>query len=255
VRNARLAIVGLLATVPLGARSLTAQSIAAGVNAVRDGIVLLTFAARPGVCGDGTGNVWTRNARSSFASDERQRTCVAGPVRVALGRTDGQTISVRKWVGGRWTASSSETNLGDVSPADAARYLIELARTVAGTSAGDAISAAAFADQVNLSPEFSRLVRDSNAPLESRKQALYWLGDGDVQTAELAALYADLKPFELREHFTFVISQRHDDLAIEKLIDVAKHDRDLEIRKRAMFWLGQSGDPRALKFLQDILTR
>ena len=30
-------------------------------------------------------------------------------------------------------------------------------------------------------------------------------------------------------------------------------DRDSQIRKQAMFWLGQSKDPKATKFLRDLL--
>ncbi len=39
------------------------------------------------------------------------------------------------------------------------------------------------------------------------------------------------------------------------LIRVATTNRDREIRKKAMFWLGQSDDPRALALFEDILTR
>lgn len=244
------AVVGLLATAPLAA-----QSLAARVNAVHDGIVIMSFPARPGVCGDGSGSVWTRGTRTSYSSDNGQWLCVAAPVRVTIGRADNQTVSVRTTVGGRWQASSSETDLGNVSPAEAARYLVELAHTIGGSSGDAAISAAAFADGVDLSPELTRLVRDEDAPLGSRRQALFWLGQGDYPTADLAKLYGDLKPYALREHFAFVISQRHDDVAIEKLIDVARHDPDHEIRKLAMFWLGQTKDPKAVKFLLDILTR
>jgi hypothetical protein len=28
----------------------------------------------------------------------------------------------------------------------------------------------------------------------------------------------------------------------------------VEVRKQAMFWLGQTGDPRALAFFEDVLT-
>ena len=133
--------------------------------------------------------------------------------------------------------------------------MIDLARTLGGKSAGEALSAAAFADAANLSPDFERLVRDDAASLETRKQALFWLGQGDLPTRDLARLYDGLGPSALREHFTFVISQRRDDLAIDKLIDVARRDPDLEIRKQAMFWLGQSREPRAIKFFKDLLTR
>jgi hypothetical protein len=243
-------VAAILAAIPV-----QAQSLAARVDAVRDGTVLITFASRPGVCGDGHGSVWIQDSRSVGDARERQWVCMPGPVRVALGRADRQTISVRTRVGGRWSVSSSETDLGEVPASDAARYLIDLARTLGGKNADEALSAAALADARDLSPAFEGLVRDDGASLEARKQALFWLGQGDASTRDLARLYDSLAPFALREHFTFVISQRHDDPAIDKLIDVARRDPDLEIRKRAMFWLGQSREPRAVKFLRDLLTR
>jgi hypothetical protein len=162
---------------------------------------------------------------------------------------------VRKWVGGRWSAAGSDVDLGEVSPSDAAHYLLSVAHTLGGNSAGEAVSAAAFADVPDLSPDLTGLIRDDAAPLEARKQALFWIGQSDFPTADLVRMRESLKPFGLREHYTFVLSQRHEDAAIDGLIDVARHDPDSEIRKRAMFWLGQTREPKAIKFLQDILTR
>jgi len=241
--------------VSVAAASIQGQSLAARVDAVRDGTVLMAFAARPGVCGDGHGSTWTRRVQSSDDSRSGQWACSPGPVRVSLGRAERQTVSVRTRVGGRWNAAGTETDLGEVSPSDAAHYLVGLARTLGGNSAGDALSAAAFADADDVAPDFERLVRDDAAPLEARKQALFWLGQGDLPTRDLARLYDALKAYTLREHFTFVISQRRDDLAIDKLIEIARHDPDLQVRKQAMFWLGQIHDPRAVKFFQDLLIR
>jgi hypothetical protein len=39
------------------------------------------------------------------------------------------------------------------------------------------------------------------------------------------------------------------------LIDVAQHDRDRSVRRQALFWLGQSKDPRALDFIRDLVTK
>ncbi len=39
------------------------------------------------------------------------------------------------------------------------------------------------------------------------------------------------------------------------LIAVARTNRDSEIRKKALFWLGQSNDPRALDLFEELLTR
>jgi hypothetical protein len=245
----------VLAATQLGASPLSGQAIAARVNAVRDGTVRMSFAARPGVCGDGHGSVWTRNSQTVRSSDNGRWSCVPGPVRVAVGRADGQVVSVRDWVGGEWGASGSETDLGNVSAADAAHYLVQLARTASGRSADEALSAASFADGVDIAPDLTALVRDANTPVESRKQGLFWLGQTDAPTRDLNALYDDLHSSALREQFVFVLSQRHEDAAVDKLIDVARHDPDRDIRKRAMFWLGQNKDPKAVNFFRDILTR
>jgi hypothetical protein len=39
------------------------------------------------------------------------------------------------------------------------------------------------------------------------------------------------------------------------LMDVARNNRNPAVRKQAMFWLGQSHDPRAVKFFEDILLK
>jgi hypothetical protein len=36
-------------------------------------------------------------------------------------------------------------------------------------------------------------------------------------------------------------------------MDIAKRDSSLQARKEAIFWLGQSSDPEAAKFLEEIL--
>jgi hypothetical protein len=242
----------LLLAIPVAlgsAGALTAQSIADRVNAVRDGVVRLSFPSRPGVCGDGMGSVWTRNARS-----DTWRSCVAGPIRVAIGRDNGTTVSVRTRVGGEWSASQSETDLGRVSPNDAARYFLRLARDLSGRNSNEAMSAAVFADADDISPELARLARDRDVNIETRKQALFWFGQGDAPTKDLVRLYDSLDARSLREHFAFVVSQRRDNEAIDKLIDLARTDRDADVRKQAMFWLGQTKDPRAIKFFHDVLV-
>ena len=245
------ALLGFMAA----AREAQAQTIATRVAAVRDGVVLMSFAARPGVCGNGGGSIWTNDSWSRSGPSDIRVACMPGPVRVSLGRADNTTISVRVFVGGSWNAGALETDLGDVSAADASRYLIAIAHGIGGRSGSDAVSAAAIADAADVAPDLVSLVHDMNAPLDPRRQALYWAGQTSLPTRDLVRLYDGLTPFALREQFTFVISQRRDDAAVDKLIDVARSDPDLEIRKRAMYWLGQTQDPRAVKFLRDLVTR
>ena len=42
---------------------------------------------------------------------------------------------------------------------------------------------------------------------------------------------------------------------MDKLIDLARNDTDREIRSKATFWLGQSRDPRASKFLEERISK
>jgi hypothetical protein len=251
-RSARLAAGCLLAAAPIEAQQ---ASLGSRIASVRDGMIQMHFAARPGVCGDGHGGVSIQGRHSVWFNDGRYA-CIGGPIVVRLGRSDGQTISVRKTIGGRIGSSSPDVDLGEVVPTDAARYLITLAHSIGGNSADEAVSAAALADGVDLSNELRALVRDDNASLEARRDALFWFGQSDAPTKELAALDSDLRPSSLREQYTFVLSQRRgDDEAIDKLIEVARTDRDFQIRKQAMFWLGQSKEPKAVKFLRDLIVK
>ena len=51
----------------------------------------------------------------------------------------------------------------------------------------------------------------------------------------------------------FALSQLPRDESVRRLIDVARTNRNPEVRKQAMFWLGQSQDPRALAFFEEVL--
>jgi hypothetical protein len=45
------------------------------------------------------------------------------------------------------------------------------------------------------------------------------------------------------------------DEGVPLLIQVARTNRNVEVRKQAMFWLGESKDPRAVSFFEDVLTK
>ena len=99
------------------------------------------------------------------------------------------------------------------------------------------------------------VARDAKQPVELRKQALFWAGQGGASIADLAGLYAAMPDREMREQLIFVYSQRDEPAAVDKLLDIARREPDKELRKKALFWLGQSSDPRAAKALQDIIEQ
>jgi len=99
------------------------------------------------------------------------------------------------------------------------------------------------------------LVLQESADVELRKAAIFALGhQSETWDASFPELYEKLESPSLREHFIFVLSQRREDSAVEKLIDIARSDPDREMRKKALFWLGQSDDPRAVRLIRDLVT-
>ena len=99
-------------------------------------------------------------------------------------------------------------------------------------------------------------VVDANEPTDLRKQALFWRGQkNSAPLGDIVALYPRLDTRELREHYVFVLSQRHESAAVDRLIDIARNDADREIRAKATFWLGQSRDPRASKFIEERISK
>jgi Outer membrane lipoprotein/HEAT repeats len=92
--------------------------------------------------------------------------------------------------------------------------------------------------------------------IELRKKALFWAGQSGVAISEMSKLYDRMNDTEMKEQIIFVLSQRqHDPAAMDKMFDIAKNEKDAELRKKAIFWLGQSRDPRVQQFLIDLINK
>jgi HEAT repeat protein len=97
---------------------------------------------------------------------------------------------------------------------------------------------------------------NSRESTELRKKALFWAGQSGVGIPEIIPLYARLTDREMKEQVIFVLSQRgNNSAAVDKLMDIARNEKDSELRKKAIFWLGQSRDPRVQQFLLDMINR
>jgi hypothetical protein len=254
------ALAGVAAVVP-------AQSIASRVARVSNGTVRMTFAARPGICGSGNsiihsngrgrttwGDNWSTSRDVEWESD-----CSLGPARVVLDRRGGELTDLRFYVGGRWRPAAADVvDLGTVSAHEAADYLVSIAGSERGSMGEKAIFPATIADSAVIWPALIRIARNSDLPRGTRTQSVFWLGQaaGDVATANLNSIVLDNSvDREVRESAVFALSQRPRDEGVPALISVARTNKDPEIRKRALFWLGQSHDPRALDLFEELLTK
>jgi tetratricopeptide (TPR) repeat protein len=100
------------------------------------------------------------------------------------------------------------------------------------------------------------IVVNPKEDVELRKKALFSASQAGVATSEFVSLYNRLTDSELKDHMIFVLSQRpRDPAAMDKMFDIAKNEKDPDLRKKAIFWLGQSRDPRAQQFLIDLINK
>ncbi len=90
-----------------------------------------------------------------------------------------------------------------------------------------------------------------------RAQALFWLAQkaGKRASETITNAIQNDPDTEVKKKAVFALSQLPKDDAVPKLIEVAKTQRNPEVRKQAFFWLGQSQDPRALAFIEQVLTK
>jgi HEAT repeat protein len=101
------------------------------------------------------------------------------------------------------------------------------------------------------------IASDREQPVESRKNALFWASQQhQIDFARLSSFYDNAKgQGDLQEHVIWLLSQRREPEATDKLMDIAVHDPNKERRGNAIFWLGQKKDPRVVKFLLDLITK
>lgn len=91
-------------------------------------------------------------------------------------------------------------------------------------------------------------------PMSLREKAIFWAGQSRHEGSDLIDLYDRIASRELKEKLVFAYSQRrNDEQALTKLFEIAREERDSHLRGRAIFWLGQSKDPRAVEFLAELI--
>ena len=266
----------LLLVCALVAGPAAAQRLGARVAAAPDGTVRLSFAARPGVCGNGHNVIalecaggkcgrgrWGRAITLDHGvdDDEVEYDCEPGPVRVSLRVRAARVQSLRTYVGGRWVTpprDATVTDLGTAAARDAVDFLLGLATHADSRAGEEAILPATLADSVTVWPMLLKLARDDRVPGRARSQAVFWLGQAasDAATRGLTDLVDDADmDQDVKEQAVFALSQQPRELGVPALIRIARTHPEPGVRRKALFWLGQSEDPRALSLFEELLTK
>jgi hypothetical protein len=98
----------------------------------------------------------------------------------------------------------------------------------------------------------------NDARKDVRGRALFWLAQRASSADAVAAIRNAVEndpELEVKRKAVFALSQLPPDQGVPLLIEVARNHRDREVRRQAMTWLGQSNDPRAVRFFEEVLAK
>lgn len=253
-----------VAALAFAAAPLAAQQrpLAARVAAVRDGMVEFRFPSRAGVCGDGHSfvRVGEHMTVGSMSEGMYNRPCVPGPVRIVVSLANGTITRVKGYVGPE-TAQTGIVDLGTTTAAEGSNFLLDIAAIADGGKASrEAIFPALLGEDVIAWPRLLQIARRETSDKERKhSEAAFWLG-----RYAAAKLNGSDSPFDsdegersdeedVKEHAVFALSQLRGHEGVEPLIKVARTNKDPNVRSKALFWLGESRDPRAIDVFEEIL--
>jgi HEAT repeat protein len=148
--------------------------------------------------------------------------------------------------------------LEGVNPADSVKLLSSLLSSSSGADklrSGAMPALAMHREDVALPVLLSLAKQDPNTRV--RGEALFWLAEtaGRKVSAEITAAIENDPDTDVKKKAVFALSQLPRDEGVPLLINVAKTNKNPVVRKQAMFWLGQTKDPRALDFFTQVLTK
>lgn len=101
-----------------------------------------------------------------------------------------------------------------------------------------------------------RISKEDASP-HVRSQALFWIAQkaGQKAVGPISAAIEDDPDTKVKRQAVFALTQLPDNEGVPELIKVARNNRNPSVRKQAFFWLGQSKDPRAARFLEEVLAK
>ena len=245
------------------------QGLASRVDAAPAGHVAFSFAARPGVCGNGRTYIQTApgNYTGSFSTSVnetlRADPCEPGPVRVVLDRAGREIIAIDTYVG-PLQSTPSGTDLGRVSAQSAADYLLQLAARSEGRVGRDALFPATLADSANILEGLIQVARNQALPRETRNSALGYVGRASERVATvpasvvetlLAVARDESDNITVRKQALTVLGRLEHGAGVPTLIDLTRQNSSIFLAREAMNVLASSGDPRARTYLRSAVQR
>lgn len=101
----------------------------------------------------------------------------------------------------------------------------------------------------------TNIALDAKESLDLRRSAIFHAGQAGLSIADMRQIYRTADDAEIKEQVIFAISQKRTAEALDVLMEVASSDSSRDMRSKAIFWIGQSKDPRAAEFLLKLLNK
>jgi hypothetical protein len=145
-----------------------------------------------------------------------------------------------------------------LSQVDSERALEALEEILTSSDEPDIQERAIFAVSQHESSRSTEILQgyaeQRSAPENLRENAIFWLGQSDGSGEFLGELYLRVDSRELKEKIIFGLSQgSHGGEAADRLMEIALNEPDRDLQRTALFWLGQSDDPRVAEFLLELI--
>jgi len=226
-----------------------------------EGTVQVIYPSKPSVCGDGRGMIGGLFGRSLYYSGDNtfqnrgnwsREHCEPGPARAVVTVISGEITRIRAYVGPRPADPRDATTI-EAAAGDASAWLSDVVSRNDSRVATDAMFPLLLADVPEPWALFLRVARDSARSRGVRRSALDWLGRGVNARLGIADVEDDTPDDEMRAQAVFVLSQRPKSESVPDLIELARSTKHPSARRAAIFWLGQTADPRAADVFADLL--
>ena len=241
----------------------TLQPRAAQLTAEREVASLMKSVSGPAWAGYEVPFAGRNGSVGCWSNDRQPAGRQAGPLRLegptsiyVLFRIDGARVQDIRVASAECVLDAGGLTLHwltGISPVSSLDWLATLATSDAHHVANHATMAIAMHAAPQATDRLIAIAR-GNHTADVRGAAVFWLAQraGDKAAGAISDALDD-PDTEVKKKAVFALSQLPKNEGVPKLMEVARTNKNPEVRRQAMFWLGQSRDPRAIEFFEQIL--
>ncbi len=143
--------------------------------------------------------------------------------------------------------------LGEAAAAESLRLLEELFEDASHGLQRRLVFAISMHDSSEVEP-FLRRVALGDYDTEVRKNAIFWMGNRPGSLRQLKGIYPQVPGTELKKQVVFAMSLSRDEEAVREMIRIARQEDNREVRKNAVFWIGQKASQEAEAALREVVA-